>query len=64
MTTELEHLAGETVHQGILPGAEASAHQLAGARGDMLRARKPQLPPGELFAPAPIAEADLFGEMG
>ena len=41
--------------QYIMPGAERSARQAAAARGEKMRSKKPQLPPGGLFeAPEPL----------
>jgi|SRR6516162_9854102 len=38
----------------VLPGAESSARHAAAARGEKMRPKRPQLPPGGLFeAPEP-----------
>jgi hypothetical protein len=62
MTTERTD-QGEQI---VLPGAERSARQAAAAReatgSGKLRARKPQLPPGDLFAVQTPAHPDLFEE--
>lgn len=49
--TDRMNLGGETVQQGVLPGAERSARQAAAARGETLRAGVPQEEPGGLFGP-------------
>jgi hypothetical protein len=46
--------------QLILPGAEQSARQAAAARGEKMRAKKPQLPPGGLFETPEPEEPTLF----
>jgi hypothetical protein len=46
--------------QYILPGAERSARQAAAARGEKMRAKRPQLPPGGLFEAPEAEEPALF----
>jgi hypothetical protein len=58
-----DHREDQGTDQGeqfILPGAERSARQAAAARGEKMRAWKPQLPPGGLFEAPEVEEPRLF----
>jgi predicted transcriptional regulator len=52
----------EGLPQGIMPGMEPSARQLAAARTGPLRAGVPQEEPGELFGPTPERMPDMFAD--
>jgi hypothetical protein len=54
----------EGLPQGIMPGMESSARQLAAARAGPLRAGVPQAAPGDLFAPPPERMPDMFFDAG
>jgi hypothetical protein len=56
-------LGAEGLPQGIMPGMEPSARQLAAARAGPIRAGVPQAEPGGLFAPAREPMPDMFADV-